>query len=137
MKAKMSIYNMTRKEDIWWQDIKKVKGIKERYVTWKKFKKLFKRKYLFEQYYEEKAKEFYELRLGTMTMKELCSKFLSLLRYVPYIIDEKPKIHRLLNCLLLMFKDRIEYDNPKTVEEVMRKENFCYEQMRKYASLEE
>ena len=60
---------MTRKEDIWWQDIKKVKGIKERYVTSKTFKKLFTRKYLSEQYYEEKAKEFYELRLGAMTMK--------------------------------------------------------------------
>ena len=50
---------------------KKVKGIKERYVTWKTFKNLFKRKYLSEQYYEEKAKEFYELRLGARTMKEL------------------------------------------------------------------
>ena len=56
LKAKMTIYNMTGKIDIWWQDIKKVKGIKERYVTWKTFKKLFKIKYLSEQYYEEKAK---------------------------------------------------------------------------------
>ena len=37
-----------------------------------------------EKYYEEQAKEFYDLRLGTMSMKELNSKFLSLLRYVPY-----------------------------------------------------
>jgi len=71
---------------------KKVKGIKERYVTWKTFKKLFKRKYLSEQYYEEKEKEFYELKLGAMMMKELCSKFLSVLRYVPYIVDKKPII---------------------------------------------
>ena len=27
-----------------------------------------------------------------------------------------------------MFKERIEYDNPKTLEEVMRKANFCYDQ---------
>ena len=33
LKAKMGIYNMTRKVDIWWWDINKVKGIKERYVT--------------------------------------------------------------------------------------------------------
>ena len=74
-----------------WQDIKKVKNINERYVTWKTFKKYFKRKYLSEQYYEKKVKEFYELRLAAMTMKELCSKFESLLHYVPYIIDEKLK----------------------------------------------
>ena len=29
-KAKMAIYNMFGKVDIWWQDIKNVKGIKER-----------------------------------------------------------------------------------------------------------
>ena len=88
----MAIYNLTRKEYLWWQEIKKVKGIKERYVTWKTFKKLFKIKYLSKQYYEEKTKYFYELRLGSMIMKELYSKFSILLRYVPYIIDEKPKI---------------------------------------------
>ena len=46
LKAKMAIYNLTRKEDIWWKDINKVKGKKERNVTWKTFKKLFKIKYL-------------------------------------------------------------------------------------------
>jgi len=44
-----------------------------------------------EQYYEGRAKEFYELKLGNMTMKDMCSKFLSLLHYVPYITDEKKK----------------------------------------------
>ena len=56
----MAIYNLTRKENIWWKDIKKVKGIKECYVTWKTFKKHFKRKYILEQHYEEKDKEFYK-----------------------------------------------------------------------------
>ena len=56
LKAKMAIYNLIGKEYIWWQDIKKVKGIKERYVTWETFKKLFKRKYLSKKYYEEKVK---------------------------------------------------------------------------------
>ena len=59
-----------------------------------------------------------------MSMKELSSKCLSLLRYVPYIIDEKPKIQRFLNCLPTSFKDRIEFDNPKTLEEAMRKDDF-------------
>jgi hypothetical protein len=54
-------------------------------------------------------------------MKDLCSKFLSLLCYVPYIVDEKPKIQRFLSCLPSSYKDRIEFDNPKTLEETMRK----------------
>ena len=46
LKGKLTIYYLTEKADIWWQDIKKVNGIKERYVTWKTFKKHFKRNYL-------------------------------------------------------------------------------------------
>ena len=63
-----------------------------------------------------------------MTMKELCSKFLSLLRYVLYIIDEKPKIQWFLSCFPIMFKEQIEYDYPEMLEEAMRKENLCYDQ---------
>ena len=59
-----------------------------------------------------------------MTMKELSSNFLRLLRYVPYIIDEKPKIQRFLSYLLTSFKDIIEFDNPKTLKEAVRKANF-------------
>ena len=33
-----------------------------------------------------------------------------------------------LSCLPLSFKDKIEFDNPKTLEETMRKDKFCYEQ---------
>ena len=66
-----------------------------------------------------------------MSMKELNSKFMSLLCYVPYIVDEKPKVQRFLSCLHFHIKDIIEYDNPKTLEEAMRKANFCYEQNRK------
>ena len=39
-----------------------------------------------------KTKEFYELRLGQLTIDEFVNKFLELLRYVPYIKDEKEKM---------------------------------------------
>ena len=64
-------------------------------------------------------------------MKYLNIKFLSLLRYVPYLVYEKPKVQWFLSCLHYQIKDRIEYDNPKTLEESMRKANFCFEQNRK------
>ena len=70
-----------------------------------------------------------------MNMKELNSKFLSLLRYVPYIVDEKPKVQRFLSCLPYHIKDIIEYDNPKNLEEAIRKEKLCYEQNRKKESM--
>ena len=49
LKVKMVISNLTGKADIWQQDLNKVKGIKEIYVTWKTFKNIFKIKYLSEQ----------------------------------------------------------------------------------------
>ena len=65
----MAIYNLYGKEDIWWQDLKRFKGINENNINQSTFKKYFKNKFLSEQYYEEKAKEFYELKLRTMNMK--------------------------------------------------------------------
>ena len=54
-------------------------------------------------------------------MKKLCSKFLNLLRYISYIIDEKPKTQRFLRCFPIMFKEHIEYDNPKMLDKAMIK----------------
>ena len=68
-------------------------------------------------------------------MKDLNKKFFSLLRYVPYLVDEKPKVQLFLSCLPYHIKDRIEYENPKTLEEAMRKANFYYEQNRKKESM--
>ena len=40
LKAQMDIYNLIRNVEIWWHDIKRVKKIKEKYVTWRTFKKI-------------------------------------------------------------------------------------------------
>jgi len=56
LNAKMAIYNLVGKADIWWQDIKRVKHLRECNVTWTTFKKLFKKQYFSEQYYEGRAK---------------------------------------------------------------------------------
>ena len=56
LKSRRDIYNLTEKTNIWWQDIKRVKNLKEKYLTWRVFKKYFKRKFLSKQYYEEGAK---------------------------------------------------------------------------------
>ena len=63
-----------------------------------------------------------------MTMEELINKLLDLLRFVPYIKEEKVKVQRFLSCLPQAYKDRIEFDNPKTLDEVLRKAQLCYEQ---------
>ena len=48
LKSWMTIYNLTEKADIWWQNIKRVKNFKEKYLTWRVFEKYFKAKFLSE-----------------------------------------------------------------------------------------
>ena len=49
----MEIYNLIGKADICWQDIKRVKGIKEKNINWSTFKNYFENKFLLGKYYEE------------------------------------------------------------------------------------
>jgi hypothetical protein len=58
LKERMAIYNLTEKEDIWWQDIKRVKNIKERKITWKTFKRYFKKQYLSNNIMKVRLKNF-------------------------------------------------------------------------------
>ena len=112
MKERVSIFNLNRRESIWWENLRKVKKINERNIVWKQFRKYFKQKYLSDRYYDDKIKEFHELKLGQLTMEEYENKFLELLRYVRYIRDDKVKIQRFLNGLPQAYKDRSEFDEP-------------------------
>ena len=79
MKARVAIFNLTRRESIWWERFRKVKKTMEMNIVWKQFQKYFKQKYLSYMYYDDKIKEFHELRLGQQTMEEYANKFLELL----------------------------------------------------------
>jgi hypothetical protein len=69
-----------------------VKGVREEDLSWERFEKYFQKKYLSEKYSDEKTKDFYELKLGKLTIEEYVNKILDLLRYVPYIKVEKAKV---------------------------------------------
>ena len=60
---------------------------------------LLAKKYLSEHYYNKKMEEFFELKLGNMSMDESKNKFLELLRYVGFIKEEKVNIKRFLSGL--------------------------------------
>ena len=62
------------------------------------------------------------------SMDEYANNFLELLRYVWYIRDEKVKVQCILSGLPQFYKDRIEFYKPRTLEEAIRKDNYCYEQ---------
>ena len=66
--------------------------------------------------------------MGSMIDEEYTTKFLELLRYVPYLSDEKAKVHIFVSGLPLAFRDRIVYDEPQSFAEVIGKLKHFYEQ---------
>jgi hypothetical protein len=104
-----------------------VQHIREKDITWKEFKRYFDNKYLTKRYYDKKMKEFFELKLGSMTIDEYEQRFLELLKYVAFIKDEAVKIQRYLSGLPPSIGDTIQYDDPKTMEETIRREKCLYE----------
>jgi hypothetical protein len=60
-------------------------------------------------------KEFFELKLGSMTIDEYERRFLELLKYVYFIKDETVKIQRYFSGFSSFFSDKIQYDDPNTL----------------------
>lgn len=128
LKARLTIFQLQGKATLWWEEVKMVKGVSEQTITWENFQKYFKERYLTERFYDEKAREFHDLRLGQQTMDEFITRFTSLLRYLPYIWEEKAKVKRLISSLPLSMREIIEFDNPKTMDEAIRKARIFYQQ---------
>eukprot|EP00253_Pinus_taeda_P009062 PITA_09062 len=128
LKARLAIFQLQGKATLWWEEVKIVKGVTKQTVTWDNFQKYFKERYLTERFYDEKAREFHDLRLGQQTMDEFITRFTSLLHYVPYIRQEKVKVQRFVSNLPPYMRERIEFDNPKSMDEVIRKARICYQQ---------
>jgi hypothetical protein len=111
-----------------WDKFVQVQHIDENKVTWREFKRYFLKKYLNKRYYDKKMKEFFELKLGSMTIDEYERRFLELLKYVSFIKDEQVNIKMYLSGLPLIINDKIQYDDPKTIEETIRRARFLYNQ---------
>ncbi len=105
-------FTLNRKLDIWCNDVRHISGISVEELISDEFERPFTKKYLYERYYYGNAKELYELKMGSMTFKEYMTKFLEILRYVPYLKDEMKKFQRFINGFPLAFKDNIKYDEP-------------------------
>ena len=128
MEATVAIYHLQGKASIWWDQLVKLKDIDEEKISWRKFKKYFQKEYLSEHYYDKKMKGLFELKLRSMTMEAYEKKFLELLNYADFIKDEKVNIQRFLSGLPESYRDKIQYDRPKNLEDPIWKEKHLYEQ---------
>jgi hypothetical protein len=65
-------------------------------------------------------KDLFKLNLGRMTIDEYERRFLELLKYVSFIKEEPVNILRYLSGLPSIIIDKIQYDDPKKLEETIR-----------------
>jgi hypothetical protein len=75
-------------------------------------------------------KELFELNLGSMTIDEYERKFLELLKYVSFIKDETVNIQRYLSGFPSFISYKVQYDDPKTLEETIRRAKGLYDQQK-------
>lgn len=74
--------------------------------------------------------------MRSMIDEEYTSRFLELLRYVPYLKEEKGKIQIFTSGLPIAFKDKIEFDEPRSLEEAIRKLSHFFEQSKHKSEIE-
>nr|POE89073.1 hypothetical protein CFP56_57274 [Quercus suber] len=60
-------------------------------ITWEKFKEVFNRTYFLGVVRDRKAREFFDLVQGAMTVEEYAAKFVELSRFAPYLIPDESK----------------------------------------------
>ena len=59
-------------------------------------------------------------------MEEFVTKFVNLQCYVPYLRNEKASVYSFMSCLPPTYKENIEFDMTKTMDEATRKAKLCY-----------
>ena len=99
MKARVDISSMKVNFDIWYENLRNVKVIRENRFSWRIFEKCFREKYLPKRYYNNKAKNFYEHKFRKLSVDEYTARLLELLMYLPYIRDVKTKIQKYISGL--------------------------------------
>ena len=78
MRARVAIFNLKGKADIWWEELSNIKAIRERDFLWSEFEKYCRDKYMPVMYYDAKVKKFHELKLGQLIVDESRNTFLKL-----------------------------------------------------------
>jgi hypothetical protein len=71
-----------------------------------------------------------------MTMVEYENKFVGFLKYVGFIKDEKVKVHNFLSGLRSFYKENIQYHEPRTLNETIKKAKYLYEKGKSRESMQ-
>lgn len=66
------------------------------------------------------------MQMGSMTDDVYTSIFFELLRYVHYLMEEMAKVKRFITGFSIAYRDWIEFDEPRSLAQAIRKLKHCY-----------
>jgi hypothetical protein len=91
-------------------------------ITWDKFKEVFNETYFPEVVSDRKAREFFDLVQGSMTVEEYAVKFIDLSRFAPHLIpDEHKKVTKFQKGLNDKIRPHILAAGVNTFSETMKR----------------
>ena len=105
-KIKLVAFQLEGESQVWWDWVKPLRDLEE--MTWKEFHELFMGKYFPTSARHAKAREFLELKQGTMTMLEYVVKFTELARFADdYVATNMAKVRKFEDGLKLSIWGKI------------------------------
>ena len=105
-KIRLAMFQLNGESQLWWDWIKASKDLEA--ITWEEFHGLFMEKYFTISARHEKAREFLELRQGTMTILEYVAKFIELAHFADdYVAINMAKVRKFEDGLKLSIRGKI------------------------------
>ena len=99
-KVKLAGFQLESESQIWWDWVKASRDLEA--MTWEEFRELFMSKFFPASDRHAKAREFLELRQGTMTVLEYVAKFTELARFTnDYVAKDMAKVRNFEDGLKL------------------------------------
>ena len=105
-KIKLVVFQLEGESQIWWDWVKASRDLEV--MTWEEFRELFMSNFFPASTLHAKAREFLELRQGTMTVLEYLAKFTELARFADdYVATNMAKMRKLEDGLKLSIQGKI------------------------------
>ena len=105
-KIRLAAFQLEGESQVWWDWVKTSRDIDA--MTWAKFHELFMSKYFPATAKHVKAREFLQLKQGTMTVMEYVAKFTELARFAnDYVATDRAKVRKFEDGLKLSIRGKI------------------------------
>ena len=104
-RIKLVAFQLESESQVWWNWVKALRVLEA--MTWEEFRELFMGKFFPASTRHEKAREFLELKQGTMTVLEYVDKFTELVHFVDdYVATDMAKVRKFEDGLKLSILEK-------------------------------